>query len=49
METVRNMLENAGVEIVPQEHELKAISGLIWLAHPAADGLGTDRELPEHG
>ena len=49
LETVRDILENAGVEIVPPEHELKAISGLIWLAHPAADGLGTDRELPEHG
>ena len=49
LETVRNILGNAGVEIVPPEHELKALDGLIWLAHPSADGLGTDRELHEHG
>ena len=36
LETVRDILENAGVEIVPQEHALKALGGLIWLAHPAA-------------
>ena len=45
LETVRNILGNAGVEIVPPEHELKALDGLIWLAHPSADGLGSDREL----
>ena len=49
LETVRNILENAGVEIVPQEHALKAIRGVIWLAHPdavywgktAVEGLGS--------